>query len=274
MRHEIAFVGAGAMAEAMLAGIVKQGLLEPVQIVASHPRPKRREELAARYGVDVSASNLEAATGAQIVALTVKPQVTPSVLHELQGHLRPEQLLLSIVAGVTIPAIAAAVEHYAIARAMPNTPSQIGQGMTVWTATHQVSEEQRAQVRRLLGSLGRELWVEDEKQVAMATALSGTGPTYVLLVMEALIDAGVHMGFSRHVAEELVTQTMLGTVLFAAESGRHPAELRNLVTSPGGTSAEAIYQMEKGGLRTVLSRAVYAAYQRTQTLGKGLEAGE
>jgi len=268
LEHEIGFIGAGAMAEAMIAGIVKQGLLEPRQVVASHPRPKRRDELVGRYGIAVTPGNLEAATTSRVVALTVKPQVTPAVLHELQGHLRPEQLLLSIVAGMTIPAIAAAVEHYAIARAMPNTPSQIGQGMTVWTATHQVSDEQRAQVRRLLGSLGRELWVEDERFVAMATALSGTGPTYVLLVMEALIDAGVHMGFSRHVAEELVRQTMLGTVLFAAESGRHPAELRNLVTSPGGTSAEAIYQMEKGGLRTVLSRAVYAAYQRTLELSR------
>ena len=266
--HEVAFVGAGAMAEAMIAGIIKQGVLPPAGIVASHPRPRRREELAARHGIHVVESNRAAAESSHIVAATVKPQVLPAVLHELRGHLRPEQLLLSVAAGVTIPVIAAAVEHYALARAMPNTPSQIGQGMTVWTATHQVSAGQRESVRRLLGSLGRELWVEEERYVAMATALSGTGPTYTLLVMEALIDAGVHMGFSRHVAEELVTQTMLGTVLFAAESGKHPAELRNLVTSPGGTSAEAIYQMEKGGLRTVLSRAVYAAYRRTVELSE------
>ena len=268
MRHEIGFVGAGAMAEAMIAGIVNQGLLAPEQIAASHPRARRREELAARYHIEVTGSNLEAATTSRIVAVTVKPQVTPHVLHELRGHLRPEQLLLSIVAGMTIASIAAAVEHYSIARAMPNTPSQIGAGMTVWTATHQVDETQRAQVRRLLGSLGQELWVEDEQYVAMATALSGTGPTYVLLVMEALIDAGVHMGFPRRIAEQIVLQTVAGSVAFARASGKHMAELRNMVTSPGGTSAEAIYQMEKGGLRTVLSRAVYAAYQRTQTLGR------
>ncbi len=268
LRHEIGFIGAGAMAEAMIGGILKQGLLEPAQVAASHPRPRRRDELVERYGIAVSPSNLEVATSARIVAITVKPQVTVPVLHELRGHLRPEQVLLSIVAGVTIPTIANAVEHYAIARAMPNTPSQIGEGMTVWTATHQVDEGQREGVRRILRSLGHELWVEDERFVAMATALSATGPTYILLVMEALIDAGVHLGFSRHVAEELVQQTMLGTVRYAIESGRHPAELRNLVTSPGGTSAEAIYQMEKGGLRTVLSKAVYAAYQRTVELSK------
>lgn len=119
----------------------------------------------------------------------------------------------------------------------------------------------------MLSSLGREIYVEHENMIDMATALSATGPTYTFLVMEALTDAGVHMGFSRHVAQELVQQTMLGSVLFAMESHKHPAELRNMVTSPGGTSAEAIYQMEKGSLRTVLSKAVYAAYQRAVALG-------
>jgi pyrroline-5-carboxylate reductase len=151
---------------------------------------------------------------------------------------------------------------------MPNTPAQVGEGMTVWTATTQVTDPQAAQVRAMLGALGRELRVEEERQIDMATALSATGPTYVFLVMEALIDAGVHMGFSREVARELVIQTMLGSVVFARESHKHPAELRNMVTSPGGTSAEAIYQMEKGGLRTVMSKAVYAAFQRATALGR------
>ena len=124
-----------------------------------------------------------------------------------------------------------------------------------------------SRVRAVLGALGEELWVDDEKYVDMATALSGTGPTYVFLMMEALIDAGVHMGFPRRIAEQIVLQTVSGSVEFARASGKHMAELRNMVTSPGGTSAEAIYQMEKGGLRTVFSRAVYAAYQRTQSLG-------
>jgi pyrroline-5-carboxylate reductase len=154
---------------------------------------------------------------------------------------------------------------------MPNTPAQIGEGITVWTATPEVPETERKQAKALLGALGEELFMEDEKFLDMATALSGTGPAYVFLFMEALIDAGVHMGFSRWDAERLVLQTVRGSVDYAKQSGKHPAELRNQVTSPGGTSAEAIYQLEKGGLRTVLSRAVYAAYRRSVELGKASE---
>jgi pyrroline-5-carboxylate reductase len=190
------------------------------------------------------------------------------VLGELKGALQQEQLVLSIIAGAKVETIAAELLHPAIVRAMPNTPAQIGQGMTVWTATPEVDEGQEEQVRAMLGALGREMRVETERMIDMATALSATGPTYIFLVMEAMVDAGVHMGFSRHVAQELVLQTMLGSVLFAQESGKHPAELRNMVTSPGGTSAEAIYQMEKGTLRTVLSKAIWAAFQRAVALGQ------
>ena len=267
----VSFIGAGAMAEAMIAGALKGGLLAPEQVYVSHPRAARRDELHGRHGVRVSASNVQAAGEGELVVLTVKPQVLRGLLAELRGGLKPEQMALSVVAGASINAVATGLLHSAIARAMPNTPAQIGQGMTVWTATPQVGQQQREHVQALLGALGRELWVDDEKALDMATALSGTGPTYVLLVMEALIDAGVHMGFSRRVATELVQQTMLGSVLFARETNRHPAELRNQVTSPGGTSAEAIYQMEKGSLRTVLSRAVYAAYERTLALSEAAD---
>lgn len=258
------------MAEAMIAGVLKRGLTEPKQIHASHPRADRREELETRYGINTTASNAEAAHCSKLITITVKPQLLRHVLRELRGTLRPEQMALSIVAGAPINALATGLLHSAIARAMPNTPAQIGEGVTVWTATSQVEEAQRVQVQALLGALGHEVWVDDEKMIDMATALSGTGPTYVLLVMEALIDAGVHMGFSRRLSQELVQQTMLGSVLFALETKKHPAELRNMVTSPGGTSAEAIYQMEKGSIRTVLSRAVYAAYERTQTLNESI----
>ncbi len=267
----VSFIGAGAMAEAMIAGVLKGGLMDPEQVCISHPREARRQDLHARYGVKTAASNVEAADGGELVVLTVKPQVLGGLLRELRGRLRTEQVALSIVAGAPINALATGLGHFAVARAMPNTPAQIRQGMTVWTATPQVHPTQREQMQALLGALGRELWVDDEKLIDMATALSGTGPTYVLLVMEALIDAGVHMGFSRRVAQELVQQTMLGSVLYARESNKHPAELRNAVTSPGGTSAEAIYQMEKGGLRTVLSDAVFSAYKRTQTLSEAAE---
>ena len=139
--------------------------------------------------------------------------------------------------------------------------------MTVWTVSEETSDVQRSQARVILAALGEEILVGDENSVDMATALSGTGPAYVFLFMEALIDAGVHLGFSRRIAQKLVLQTVLGSAMFAKESQTHPAELRNMVTSPGGTSAEALYQLEKGGLRTVLSRGVWAAYQRTRTLG-------
>src|SRR5436853_1203098 len=278
---ELSFIGCGVMAEAILAGLLRQKLVAPEQITGSHPRPARREELRSRYGVHIFESNREAAThrrepedasaqdsSGSIVILAVKPQRLSIVLNELKGALEQDQLALSIVAGARLEMIAEELLHPAIVRAMPNTPAQIGQGMTAWTATPQVGDRQLEQVRALLGALGREMYVESENMIDMATALSATGPTYTFMMMEALVDAGVHMGFSRHVAEELVTQTMLGSVLFARETHKHPAELRNMVTSPGGTSAEAIYQMEKGSLRTVLSKAVYAAYQRAVALGR------
>jgi pyrroline-5-carboxylate reductase len=154
---------------------------------------------------------------------------------------------------------------------MPNTPAQIGLGMTVWTCAHGLSESQRGQAQAVFGSFGEEVYVDDERYLDMATALSGTGPAYVFIFMEAMVDAGVHMGFSRRVAEQLVYQTVRGSVEYARQAGRHLATLRNQVTSPGGTSAEALYQIEKGSLRTVMSRAIWAAYQKSRKLGKGVE---
>jgi pyrroline-5-carboxylate reductase len=276
----LVFIGVGVMAESMIAGLLKRKLVAPAQVSGSHPRAARRAELEAAYGICVVENNREAAShqaadndaGAavspSIVILAVKPQKLNGVLHELKDALRPDDLVLSIVAGARIETIASELLHPAIVRAMPNTPAQVGEGMTVWTATAQVDDVRRRQVSAMLGALGREMRVEEERQIDMATALSATGPTYIFLVMESLVDAGVHMGFSREVARELVLQTMLGSVRFAMESHKHPAELRNMVTSPGGTSADAIYQMEKGGLRTVLSKAVYAAFQRAVALGR------
>ena len=263
----LAFIGAGVMAEAMIAGLLDQRLLRPEQIVASHPRVDRRQRLAERLGIEARESNLETATGADLVMLTIKPQVLTTVMRQLRGTLRPGQVVASVIAGAGIGTLRRGLGHGAIVRVMPNTPAQIGEGMNVWTATPEVDAGQRERIRLVLGALGEELWVEEEKYVDMATALSGTGPTYVFLMMEALIDAGVHMGFPRRLAEQIVVQTVAGSANFAKASGKHMAELRNMVTSPGGTSADAIYQMEKGGLRTVFSRAVYAAYQRTRTLG-------
>ena len=271
----LAFIGCGAMAEAMIAGLLRKKLISAGNVVGSHPRNARREELHVKYGIEMFEQNREAVLAAapgeahtgSMVILAVKPQRLLKVLGELKGSIHPDQLVVSIVAGAKTQTITDELLHAAVVRSMPNTPAQIGEGVTAWTTSPAVSERQETPVRALFEALGKSVRVENERQIDMATALSATGPTYIFLVMEALIDAGVHMGFSRHVAEELVHQAMLGSVLFARESHKHPAELRNMVTSPGGTSAEAIYQMEKGSLRTVLSKAVWAAFQRAEALG-------
>jgi len=255
------------MAEAMVRGLLDKRLVPPERVLITGPRRERRDELTKLYGVRALASNVAAAKEAQVVVLSVKPQVLGTVMRELRGNLTDEQLVVSIVAGATLRSLRDGLGHAAIVRAMPNTPAQVGMGVTAWCPTSAVDAEQRDRAKAILGALGEEIMVDDETLVDMATALSGTGPTYVFLLMEALVDAGVHLGFSRRVAEELVLRTVEGSASFARRSGRHLAELRNMVTSPGGTSAAAIYQLEKGALRTVLSKAVYAAYQRTRELG-------
>jgi pyrroline-5-carboxylate reductase len=268
----IATVGSGVMAEAMVVGLLRGNLVTPDQVVASHPRAERRAELETTYGIRVVASNTEAVTGADVIILAVKPQMLAKVGRELSSALRPGQLVLSVLAGPTTKALVATLAHDQVVRAMPNTPARIGAGMTVWYATPATTADQRAQARSLLGALGAELEVEDEKWVAMATAVSGTGPAYVFLVMEALIDAAVHLGFPRHIAHDLVIETLEGSTRFAKQSGDHPAVLRNAVTSPAGTSAAAIHELESGRLRTVLSEAVWAAFRRTVELGDELDA--
>lgn len=267
--NKIAVIGAGAMAEAMIAGLLNNQVVEAERLVASHPRAERADELHERYGVTAVRDNAEAATDADVVVLSVKPQVVGQVLEELHGRIKPGALVLSIAAGVSLARIIAGLAHGAVVRSMPNTPARIGMGITVWCASPAVTPAQLEQTRIILSALGKEVFVDDEDYLDMATALSGTGPAYVFLFMEALIDAGVHMGFSRHVAEELVTQTVLGSVEFYVHQENHVSRLRNQVTSPGGTTAEALYYLERAGFRTALSRAVWAAYQRSVQLGSG-----
>ncbi|MEA2621902.1 MAG: pyrroline-5-carboxylate reductase [Chloroflexota bacterium] len=268
----IATVGSGVMAEAMIAGLLKGEQVGPEQIVASHPREERRESLRRDYGIQATESNEDAVRNADVILLGIKPQMLAKVGRELAPTLREGQLVISIIAGATTTALANVLRHRQLVRAMPNTPAQLGRGITVWYPTPEVTHQQRVQASALLGSLGVELEVDDEKLVAMATAVSGTGPTYVFLVMEALIDAAVHLGFPRHIAHDLVIETLEGSTLFAKASGMHPAQLRNMVTSPGGTSAAALHELESGRLRTVLSEAVWAAFRRTEELGRALEA--
>jgi pyrroline-5-carboxylate reductase len=255
------------MAEAMIQGLLSKGTVKPNGIIGSEPRKERREELKQKYGVKVTSDNREAAKSCEVVVLALKPQDLEGALTELKGSLLPNQMVMSIVAGARLKTISEGLSHEVIVRVMPNTPAQIGEGMSVWTATHSVSQGQLDQAKVILQALGKERYMNDEKFLDMATAVSGTGPTYVFLVMEAMIDAAVHLGFPRHIAYELVTETMRGSINFAMKSTKHPAELRNMVTSPGGTSAAALYQLEKGSLRTVLSKAILAAYEQSKSLG-------
>jgi pyrroline-5-carboxylate reductase len=265
----IAFIGGGVMCEAIISSLTHGLDVASNLITVAEPIAERRAVLEKRFGVHVSASNAEAARNAALLVLSVKPQVMASALADLRGVVSGSTLVFSIAAGVPIRLMAEALgSQQPIVRVMPNTPAQIGQGISVWTCTPSVSEVQREQARAILTSMGQEIFMESENYLDMATALSGTGPAYVFLFMEALIDAGVHLGFSRSVAERLVEQTMKGSVEYAIQSKRHVAELRNQVTSPGGTTAAALYRLEKGGLRTIISRAVWAAYERSVSLGK------
>ena len=208
----IAFIGSGVMAEAMIKGLLDQELLPAEHIIASDIRAERGEQLAERYHVSPTQDNVAAVRDSDIVVLSVKPQFVGEIFEDLgQEMIKPNAMVLSIVAGTTIDRIAKGLNHQAVVRVMPNTPAQVGMGMSVWTATSAISEAQRQQAKTILTALGEEIYVNHEDYLDMATALSGTGPTYVFLVMEALIDAGVHMGFSRRVAEQLVLQTMGGS---------------------------------------------------------------
>jgi pyrroline-5-carboxylate reductase len=268
----VGIVGAGVMAEAIISGLIADRAVQAAQLTASHPRRERRELLAERHGIRPVATNREALADAEVVVIAVKPQMLGRVMRELRGRLGAEQVVVSIVAGATVRTLVDGLQHAAVVRAMPNTPSQIRRGITVWSASEACSASQRDLARGVLRALGEERQVADEAFVAMATALSGTGPTYLFAVMEALIDAGVHLGFPRELAHDLVVDTLIGSAEFARQSELHPAQLRNAVTSPGGTSAAAIYELEKGRIRTVFSEAVWAAYRRTLELGEALEA--
>ena len=266
-KKKITFIGPGVMAEAMIAGLLHKKLAQPEEITVSGPREERGGQLHEKYGINTTTDNTSAASQADVVVLSVKPQRLSEVMKGLKG-IRAEALVLSIIAGANIKKIGTGLKHKAIVRSMPNTPGQIGEGITVWASSKEVTEEQQETARAILGALGDEVFVEDESYLDMATALSGSGPAYVFLFTEALIDAGVHMGFPRRIAEQLVLQTIKGSASFYTQAARHPATLRNQVTSPGGTSAEALYYLEKAGFRTAISRAIWAAYQRSLELGK------
>lgn len=264
----IAFVGGGVMGEAILKALLEKGLTSPDQVAIAEPVAARRKTLEAAYAVRTTAGAPEAVPGAGTVVLSIKPQNLPEVMAALKPALRADQLVLSIIAGATLGTLTQGLGHEAVVRVMPNTPAQIGEGMSVWIATEAVNEPSRVRAATLLAALGQELQVEQEHYLDMATALSGSGPAYVFLFIEALIDAGVHIGMPRDMAERLSLQTVLGSARFAQAAGQHPAVLRNMVTSPGGTTTEGVLRLEEGAIRALVTRAVEAAYQKSQALGR------
>jgi len=264
---KIGFIGGGVMGEAIIAGAARNGVAAPDGIAVSEPIAARRDYLRSTYSLQAMESGPQAVAGADLVVLAVKPQEFSAAGRELAGHLSDSQVVMSIMAGVTINTIENTVQHQAIVRAIPNTPAQIGEGMTVWTATAAVSDTARESVRSVLAVLGQELYVTDEKYVDMATAVSSSGPAYIFLVIEALVDAAVHIGLRRDMATPMVIQTVLGAARYAQATGKHPAELRNQVTSPGGTTTEGLLALEEAGIRAAFTDAVEAAYEKAKQLG-------
>lgn len=267
----ISFIGAGVMAEAMISGLIRNDVIENGAIYASGPRQERLENLKRLYGINTFTSNPDAACHGNIVVLSIKPQVADKVFQEISRCLLQDVLIISIVAGTPISNIKNGLDRKLVVRSMPNTPAQIGQGITVWTSSREVTESQRLMAKTILNAFGEDIYVEEEYYLDMATALSGTGPAYVFLFMEAMVDAGVHLGFPRRIAERLVSKTVRGSVDYYEnrDDPVHLARLRNEVTSPGGTSAAALYYLEKAGFRTAISRAIWAAYERSRDLGRG-----
>lgn len=264
----MSFIGGGVMAEALISGVVEAGIALPDDISVSDPDDGRRSYLATQYNLSTQESNVEVLDGADMVVIAVKPQTLPQVMSDLNGKLGTGHVVLSIVAGATMATLSRNLNHSALIRVMPNTPAQIGEGMSVWTTSTEVSESVVTNTRNILKTLGEELYVSDEAIIDMATALSASGPAYVFLFIEALIDGGVSLGLSRDVARNLTLQTVLGSAQLLKRTGHHTSELKDMVTSPGGTTIEAILTLESKGFRAAVMEAVRAAYKKSRELGK------
>ncbi len=263
----IAFMGGGVMAEAIIGGILDGGLATPQQVRVAEPDSERRSQLSDKYDIEATPRNVTVLNGAELVVLSVKPQQLPEVMAEIHQSLTQDHTVVSIVAGATMASLTGGLGQRKVVRVMPNTPAQVRAGMTVWMASPEVPEAIVAATRDILRTLGEEVYVSDEKLIDMATALSASGPAYVFLFIEAMIDAGVYLGMQRDMARKLVLQTVLGSAELVEKTGRHPAELRDIVTSPGGTTAEALAAFERAGFRRAVLDAVVAAYEKSRALG-------
>lgn len=269
--QRIAFVGSGVMAEVMINGLLTRQVVAPERIWASGPREERAGQLRERYGVRATTENLEAVENADILVLAVKPQSLAKVLRQIRGAIRHEHLVMSIIAGARMATIGSALDHPAIVRCMPNLPCQIHRGMTIWTATPEVSAGVRENVRRILQTMGKEIYVPDERDVDRATAVNGTGPAIIAHFVKSLEDAANFIGESRDLARQSVIQTILGTAEMILASRQHVGELIDGVTSPGGTTSRAMHILHQGRFSAILTDAIDAAYKRSLELGALLD---
>lgn len=264
----IAVIGAGNMAEALIRGLAASGKVDGGEIVVSSRRPERAQQLAARYGAKAAPDNIACVQGAGIVLLAVKPQVMKAVLTGVAPGLPNQALVISIAAGVTTSTIESQLaQRTRVVRAMPNTAAMVGESATALCAGPHATEADLAMARSIFEMVGRVVIV-DEVHLDAVTGLSGSGPAYIFLIIEALADAGVKVGLSREVALQLAAQTLLGSAHMLLETGEHPGRLKDQVTSPGGTAIAGLHTLEAGGLRTTLINAVETATRRARELGQ------
>ena len=264
---KIAFVGGGVMGEVILSAVLDKRLALPQDVSVSDVSESRRQYLGQKYAVAVMSDNRQAVSRGDVVVLAIKPQNLVEIMAELNGQLKPTQLVLSIVAGARINTLCSGLNHSRVVRVMPNTPAQIGEGMSVWTTAAEVTEQQREWANSILSAMGKEIYIDDEDDIDKATVISGSGPAYVFLFVEALVEAARHIGLPYDMAQELVLQTLLGSGHFMQKSGKEPSELQRMVATPGGITAEALAQFEKGQFTELVKRAVEAAYKRARELG-------
>lgn len=268
----IGFVGAGNMAEALIKGLLAAGVAK-AQVIASDHTAERVAHVRQIYGIAVSDDNRQVVSAADIVVLAVKPQIMPKVLEEIAGAVTAEKLVVSIAAGVPIESIEAYLHQRArVVRVMPNTPALVQAGATALVAGAHATEADLATAKAIFDSVGTTVVLDDEGLMDAITGLSGSGPAYIFVIIDALADAGVRVGLSRDVSLALAAQTVLGAAKMLIETGEHPGALKDKVTSPGGTAIAGLHTLEQGGLRTTLINAVEAATKRSRELGEQAKA--
>ena len=265
----IGFVGGGNMAEAMIRGLLRGKVFAPDDVIVSGPRDERLQELREKYGIRATTINREAAA-ARIVVLSVKPQILSRVLDEIADAIDSEALVISIAAGVPVAAIQSRLASGTrVVRGMPNTPALVDAAATAIAGGEHARESDLDDARRIFDAIGITVILE-ESQLDAVTGLSGSGPAYVFLILEALSDAGVKVGLSRRTAQLLAAQTLLGSAKLLLETNEHPGRLKDMVTSPGGTAITGLHTLEHGGVRTTLMNAVEAATRRSRELGEAI----